>query len=124
MKAISIVALLVLVSTSCERKNEQTEGNELESSSKVDLNKLLSEALPLERLQERSVDAEKLFFEPNEDKPYTGWVLKMHPGNSQVNILGLIENGKKTVWLEFYAFVHTFNYLRPKFDRKKVSINY
>ena len=48
----------------------------------------------------------------------------MHPGNSQVNILGLIENGKKTVWLEFYAFVHTFNYLRPKFDRKKVSINY
>ena len=61
MKAISIVALLVLVSTGCERKNEQPEGNELESSSKVDLNKLLSEALPLERLQERSVDAEKLF---------------------------------------------------------------
>ena len=56
--------------------------------------------------------------------PFLDGLLKMHHGDSQVHTLGLIENGHKKVWFEFYSFIRTFNFLRPKFDRKKVSLTF
>ena len=85
----------------------------------------LKVALEFSRIQERMVDGEKLFFKPNHDEPYTGWVSSMHTGNSQVKLLGHITNGRKHgSWLEYYSLIRTFNFLGPKFDRKSLSANF
>ena len=120
MKAIVLLATFVFCSLGCLENPDVSSNANSKKGEKVDLNKILARALELERLQQRG----DLFYQPNEEEPFTGWVLKMHPGKSQVETLGLIENGQKIVWLEFYSFIHTYNFLRPKFDRKKLSINY
>lgn len=119
MRNFIILALLVsTIGCQLETTNPISEISNQENS--LDLDKIMDNALALERLQKRG----SLYFEPNHEEPFSGWVLKMHHGDSQVHTLGLIENGHKKVWFEFYSFIRTFNFLRPKFDRKKVSLTF
>jgi len=57
------------------------------------LNKILEEALDMDKIQEREVKGAVLFYAPNDQKPYTGWIKSMH-SNGQVELLGQIKDGK------------------------------
>ena len=57
------------------------------------IDKILAEAIDEKKLQKRGEEDEKLFYAPNEQSPYTGWVKIMY-NNRQVEILGHIKDGK------------------------------
>ena len=67
------------------------------------LEKIIAEAIDGNTLQERGNEGEKLVYEPNQHKPYTGWVKGMHD-NGQIKILAQIKDGKRhglgTGWYE------------------------
>jgi antitoxin component YwqK of YwqJK toxin-antitoxin module len=70
---------------------------------KETLEKIIAEAIDGNTLQERGNEGEKLVYEPNQQKPYTGWVKGMHD-NGQIKILAQIKDGKRhglgTGWYE------------------------
>ena len=65
--------------------------------------KIIAEAIDGNTLQDRGNEGEKLVYEPNQQKPYTGWVKGMHD-NGQIKILAQIKDGKRhglgTGWYE------------------------
>ncbi len=67
------------------------------------LDKILSEAISEDRMQERGREGEKLSYAPNSQTPYTGWVKVMHE-NGQVEGVVNSKDGKadgpSTMWYE------------------------
>ena len=67
------------------------------------IDKILAEAIDEKKLQQRGEEGERLFYAPNEQSPYTGWVKDMH-NNGQVESLGNYKDGKQdglsTRWYE------------------------
>ena len=57
------------------------------------LDKILAEAIDKEKLQKRGEEGEKLFYAPNEQTPYTGWMKNMF-NNGQVETLAHYKNGE------------------------------
>ena len=88
MKYVSVVALagIALLVTGCGKSEP-----DLDDSKVVD--KLLEDALEVSKVQERGPVGEELFYAPNEQQPYTGWVKSMHP-NGQVELLASVKDGE------------------------------
>lgn len=58
------------------------------------LEKILEKALSEKDLQERGPEGDKLYYAPNNQAPYTGW-LKMMYETGQVELLAHFEDGKQ-----------------------------
>ena len=67
------------------------------------LDEIIAEAIDEDNLQHRGKEGEKLFYAPNEQTPYTGWIKEIH-SNGQVRMLLQIKDGKpnglQTAWYE------------------------
>jgi hypothetical protein len=57
------------------------------------LDKILEEAVDANKLQERGKGREKLYYEPNKQKSFTGWAKLMHD-NGQIKYLGQFKDGE------------------------------
>ena len=66
-------------------------------------NRIAAEAIDSGKLQEKGEEGEQLYYAPNQQTPYTGWV-KVMWGNEQVRLLAQYEDGKGdglfTSWYE------------------------
>ena len=67
------------------------------------LGKILAEAIDGSKLLKRGEEGERLFYAPNEQSPYTGWIKEMY-NNGQVKGLCHFKDGKQdglfTQWFE------------------------
>ena len=65
--------------------------------------KIIAEAIDVNTLQKRGKDGEALYYAPNEQTPYTGWVKWMHD-NGQIDSLGQAKDGKlHGLWTSWYV---------------------
>ena len=67
-------------------------GPDLDDTKELDA--ILEEALPEEKVQRRGGKKEKLYFETDKQEPYTGWLKVMH-ANGQVQGLAHVKEGKR-----------------------------
>ena len=58
------------------------------------LDKIIAGAIDLDKLQRKEKEGEILYYAPNKQTPYTGWVKRMH-GNGQIAWLVQYKDGKK-----------------------------
>jgi hypothetical protein len=58
------------------------------------LDKIIAEAVVLKTLQKRGKKGERLYYAPNEQTPYTGW-MKVVGFNGQVILLAQCKDGKQ-----------------------------
>ena len=58
------------------------------------LHQIIAEAIDADKIQERGERGEKLFYAPNQQKPYTGWVKTMLD-NGQISVLVQCKDGKR-----------------------------
>ena len=76
-------------------------GNDLDDMETRD--KIIAEAIDWGKLQEKGEEGEQLYYAPNQQTPYTGWV-KVMWGNEQVRLLSQYKDGKGdglfTSWYE------------------------
>ena len=61
---------------------------------KETLEKIIAEAIDGNTLQERGNEGEKLVYEPNQQKPYTGWVKGMF-SNGRISNLAQFKDGER-----------------------------
>ena len=59
------------------------------------LDEIIADAIDGDNLQERSEEREELFYAPNEQTPYTGWVKEMW-GNGRVKKLKTTKRRKES----------------------------
>ena len=85
MKFNSILFAVLVLLGGCGEPN-------LDDAETID--KILAEAIDADKIQERGEEGEKLYYAPNEQEPYTGWVKEMY-NNGQVKILFHVKDGKK-----------------------------
>ena len=57
------------------------------------LDYIIAEAIDEDKMQRRGKEGEELFYSPNAQTPYAGWVKKLYE-NGQVKGLYILENGK------------------------------
>ena len=70
-----------------------------------ELEQLAAQALDLDKLQTRGSSGEELFYQPNQETPYTGWVKDYHDSEDEdLRLLAQVRNGKfhgpTTRWYE------------------------
>ena len=81
------------------------------------LDEILEEAIDMGKLQWRNKEGETLYYTPNSETPYTGWVKAMH-WNGQVSVLYQLKDGKphelSTKWWENGQKKSEYNYKDSK----------
>lgn len=83
------------------------------------LDKILAEAIDGDDIQKRGEEGEKLYYAPNTQTPYTGWIKSLHK-NGQVKELIHLKDGKPnglfTTWYENGQKMHESNWKDGKKD--------
>lgn len=77
------------------------------------LDKILAEAIDRDKIQIRGEEGEKLFYAPNEQTPYTGWIKELYK-NGQVKELIHLKDGEpigaSNIWYENGQKMAEINY--------------
>ena len=88
------------------------------------LDEIIADAIDGDNLQERGEEGEELFYAPNEQTPYTGWVKEMW-GNGQVKNLKQLKDGKNhglfTAWYDNGQKMEEVSYKNGKLDGLGIS---
>ena len=85
----------------CSADEEANPGDALLPTG-AELEQLAAQALDMDKLQTRGPSGEELFYKPNQETPYTGWVKDYHE-NEQLDVLAQVYKGKfHGVYTEWY----------------------
>ena len=97
--AAMFVALLMVgcggdgKSGSDSSESNQSSAETIDLDDKETLDGIIAEAIDWGKLQEKGEEGDQLYYAPNQQIPYTGWV-KVMWGNEQVRLLAQYEDGK------------------------------
>lgn len=94
MLPVTLIYCMVLCFLGCAADDDMSPSDTLQPTG-TDLEQLIAEALDRDKLQTRGPLETQLFYEPNQDTPYTGWVKDYYDDDGEdISMLAQVINGK------------------------------
>ena len=91
---LTLIYVLCFCFLGCSADEEENPSDAL-LLSEADLEQLIAQALDADKLQTRGPEGEELFYQPNQETPYTGWVKEYYDDEEEdIRSLVSVRNGK------------------------------